>query len=60
MRALILIAAAAALVTGSVALASGRAFLVREWFSGGNQMCQYDNGAVLNVGSRSCPTSINS
>ena len=34
------------------------AYLVSSWFENGNQMCRYDNGTVLNVGSRTCPTSI--
>lgn len=33
-------------------------FLVAQWFEGGNQMCRYDNGTVLNVGARVCPLSI--
>lgn len=33
-------------------------YLVRQWFSGGNQFCQYSNGTVLNMGARICPLSI--
>lgn len=35
-----------------------RAMLVSQWIDGGNQMCRYDNGTVLNVGARICPLSI--
>ncbi len=33
-------------------------FLTSQWNEGGNQMCRYDNGTVLNVGVRLCPLSI--
>lgn len=33
-------------------------FLTAQWFEGGNQMCKYGNGTVLNVGVRVCPMSI--
>jgi len=33
-------------------------FLVAQWFEGGNNMCKYGNGTVLNVGYRVCPLSI--
>jgi len=33
-------------------------FLVNQWYSQGNQMCQYGDGTVLNVGVRICPLSI--
>ncbi len=33
-------------------------FLEDEWMRNGDQMCQYDNGTVLNVGIRICPLSI--
>jgi len=34
-------------------------FLTRQWINqNGDQMCDYDNGSVLNVGSRICPLSI--
>ena len=33
-------------------------YLVRQWFSGGNQFCQYQNGTVLNIGVGVCPLSI--
>ena len=34
-------------------------FLEKQWYQNGNQMCQYGNGAVLNVGVSLCPLSIN-
>ena len=34
------------------------AFLVEQWWDNGRQMCKYDNGTVLNVGTRTCPLSI--
>ena len=33
-------------------------FLEDEWIRDGDQMCEYDNGTVLNVGIRLCPLSI--
>lgn len=33
-------------------------YLVAQWYQGGDQMCRYDNGTVLNVGIRLCPLSI--
>lgn len=34
------------------------AYLMSTWFDGGNQMCKYSDGSVLNVGSRTCPLRI--
>lgn len=34
-------------------------FLTNQWYQNGNQMCQYSNGTVLNVGVKLCPLSIN-
>lgn len=48
--------ALALLAAASPALAAS--FLVKQWFSGGNQYCQYDNGTVLNMGAKTCPTKI--
>lgn len=53
----IVLAAFVAVSFATAANASG-ARLVREWIEKGQQMCQYDNGTVLNVGGRRCPTSI--
>lgn len=33
-------------------------FLTNSWWSNGNQMCQYGNGTVLNMGTSLCPLSI--
>ena len=34
-------------------------FLTKQWMSkDGNNMCEYSNGTVLNVGYRICPLSI--
>lgn len=33
-------------------------YLVAQWWEGGNQMCKYSNGTVLNVGINLCPLSI--
>ena len=33
-------------------------FLVDQWTKNGNNMCEYGNGTVLNVGYRVCPLSI--
>ena len=33
-------------------------FLTNQWYSNGSNMCQYDNGTVLNMGARICPLSI--
>lgn len=34
-------------------------FLEKEWISkNGDQMCKYENGTVLNVGSSICPLSV--
>lgn len=33
-------------------------FLTRDWYQGGNHMCEYGNGTVLNVGVNVCPLSI--
>ena len=33
-------------------------FLVSQWRDGGNQMCKYGNGSVLNVGINICPLQI--
>ena len=33
-------------------------FLTNQWMSNGNQMCQYGNGTVLNMGVGLCPLSI--
>lgn len=33
-------------------------FLTKSWWSNGNQMCQYGNGTVLNMGISLCPLSI--
>jgi hypothetical protein len=35
-------------------------FLVKQWYYQANQMCQYDNGTVLNVGPNVCPLTIQS
>ncbi len=57
MKAAVITAALLALV--AVSQAQGfRAMLVSQWIDGGNQMCRYDNGTVLNVGARICPLSI--
>jgi hypothetical protein len=32
-------------------------YLVKEWTRNGDQMCQYEDGTVLNVGVRICPQS---
>jgi hypothetical protein len=32
-------------------------YLVKEWTRNGDQMCQYDDGTVLNVGAKFCPQS---
>lgn len=48
----------AALMAASIAQAQVLSFLVAQWHEGGNQMCRYDNGTVLNVGARICPLSI--
>ncbi|MCA3064727.1 hypothetical protein [Aquidulcibacter sp.] len=38
---------------------AGTAYLKRQWFDkNGNQMCEYDNGTVLNMGAKPCPSSI--
>jgi hypothetical protein len=46
-----------ALVAGP-ALAQRKAYLTSQYFENGNQMCKYDNGTVLNMGAKSCPSSI--
>ena len=33
-------------------------FLTRQWIASGNNMCEYGNGTVLNMGARVCPLSI--
>ena len=33
-------------------------FLTKQWFSNGNQKCEYGNGTVLNMGVKVCPLSI--
>lgn len=33
-------------------------YLVKSWYSNGDQMCQYGNGTVLNMGVKLCPLSI--
>lgn len=33
-------------------------FLVSQWMDYNNRFCEYNNGTVLNVGSRPCPPSI--
>lgn len=40
------------------AQAQTHSYLVEQWFQGGANMCRYDNGTVLNVGSRVCPLKI--
>lgn len=45
-------------VVASAAHAQAMSFLVAQWFEGGNQMCKYDNGTVLNMGAKVCPLSI--
>lgn len=57
MRKLVLIVATGAALFSGPAYAA-TAYLVSSWFENGNQMCRYDNGTVLNVGGRTCPTSI--
>ena len=51
------IALAAAVLAATPAHAMTH-FLVSQWFHNGNQMCEYSNGTVLNVGARICPLSI--
>lgn len=46
-----------ALVAGP-ALAQRKAYLTSQWFEKGDQMCRYDNGTVLNMGGKSCPSTI--
>lgn len=53
-----LIIAFAALSMAAPASAEMTYFLVAQWFQNGNQMCEYSNGTVLNVGVRVCPLSI--
>lgn len=52
------IAVAAMLAFAAVAHAQVLTFLVTQWHEGGNQMCRYDNGTVLNVGIKLCPLSL--
>ena len=42
----------------AAAWAQIQSFLVRQYTQNGNQMCEYDNGTVLNVGYKLCPLSI--
>jgi hypothetical protein len=52
------IAVVVLLVSVGTAQAQVMSFLVKQWFVNGSQMCEYDNGTVLNMGSRICPLSI--
>lgn len=49
---------AAALLSPAPAIAAGYAYLTDQWYRNGDQMCQYDNGTVLNVGYKICPLKI--
>lgn len=48
----------ATITLSAPAAATTSAYLVRQWFEGGNNFCQYSNGTVLNMGLRFCPYSI--
>ena len=48
------------LVSASASANAMTSYLVKEWTRNGDQMCQYDDGTVLNVGARICPQSRNS
>lgn len=50
--------AAALIALAATTPAEARAVLMKSWFQNGNQMCQYSDGTVLNMGGKSCPTSI--
>lgn len=41
-----------------VVMAQSTAYLTDSWWKNGNQYCKYSNGTVLNVGAKTCPTSI--
>jgi hypothetical protein len=49
---------AALIALAATTPAEARAVLMKSWFQNGNQMCEYSDGTVLNVGGRTCPTSI--
>jgi hypothetical protein len=51
------IALAAAVLAATPAYAMSH-FLIAQWLQNGNNMCQYSNGTVLNVGARICPLRI--
>lgn len=48
----------AALALSAAAQSQVMSFLVKQWFANGAQMCEYDNGTVLNMGAKLCPLSI--
>lgn len=58
MRTLILSLAFSAAFTAASPAYAVSAYLMSTWFDGGNQMCKYSDGTVLNVGSRICPLRI--
>jgi len=54
-KALITLSAAIGLGTPAYAMTY---YLVAQWLEGGNRMCKYGNGTVLNMGISLCPLSI--
>lgn len=46
------------MIAASAAQAAMTYYLTAQWVEGGNRMCKYGNGTVLNVGINLCPLSI--